>query len=354
MPLKIALTVDPELPVPPSTYGGIERIIDMLGRELQRRGHHVTLFANASSTCPVKLEPWPGKKSQSVADTLQNSAKLARAVMEGRFDLIHSSSRIAYLAPLLPLPIPKLMTYHRAISPRTTRFAQRLALDSMEFTAVGRWMIESAALEGRWHSVPNCVPTTFYQWTDRVSDDAPLTFLGRLERIKGPDLAIEVAKKAKRSLVIAGNIEDEHRAWGEAKVIPHIDGERIRYVGPVDDAQKNELLRRSAALLMPIVWDEPFGMVMAEAMACGTPVIGLRRGAVPEVIDQGTTGFAVGTVEEMIDAVGRLNDVSRKACRERAERLYSVEAVTDAYIAIYQSMLARNSPTAARRVYAKS
>ncbi len=343
--MRIALTADPELPVPPLHYGGIERIVDMLAKGLVKRGHEVTLFAHPGSTCPVELVGWPGSKSRSLADSLKNSAALASAAISGRFDLIHSSSRIAYLTPLLPFPIPKLMTFHRHISPRTTRSANRFSFGTLQFTAVGRWMIENPALTGIWHAVPNCVATEQYVWTPCVTKDAPLVFLGRIEKIKGPDIAIEVALRANRPLILAGNIPLEHQGWYEANIAPHIDGRQIQYIGPVNDEQKNTLLGQAAAFLMPIVWDEPFGMVMAEAMACGTPVIGFRRGAVPEVIDDGCTGFVVETVDEMVNAVGLLEDISRVACRKRAEERYSIEAVTDAYIAIYEQMLSRKGGT---------
>lgn len=338
--LRVALTVDPELPVPPALYGGIERIVDMLARSLVARGHEVKLFANAQSTCPVPLVPWPGQTSSRSVDTVRNALTLARAMATERFDIVHSFSRIAYLAPLLPLPIPKLMSYQREISPRTTSAAIRLSRGTLEFTAISRQMIEAKPLSGRWHLVPNGVPLANCAFRETVPEDAPLVFLGRVEEIKGPHLAIEVAQRTGRKLVIAGNVPQEHRAWFEKHIAPHIDGEAIRYVGPVDDARKNALLGSAAALLMPILWEEPFGIVMAEAMACGTPVLGLRRGAVPEVVEHGVTGLVVDSVAELIEAVGRIRELSRPACRQRVDRLYSEAAITNAYLAVYTQMVA--------------
>ena len=276
--MRIALTADPELAVPPLHYGGIERIVDMLARSLVERGDEVVLFANAKSACPVSKVAWAGRSSTSSFDTIRNAATLGRHVLAGRFDLVHSFSRIAYMAPILSLPIPKLMTYQREISPRTTGLAHRLARGSLEFSAISRQMIEASKLEGRWHLVPNGVPLGTYTFRAEVVPDAPLVFLGRIEEIKGPHLAIEVARRAGVDLVLAGNVPSAHRAWFEAQVAPHLDGRRIRYIGPVDDAQKNLLLGQARAFLMPILWEEPFGIVMTEALACGTPVIGLRRG----------------------------------------------------------------------------
>ena len=233
------------------------------------------------------------------------------------------------------------MSYQREISPTTTRLAHRLARGTLEFTAISRQMIERAALPGRWHLVPNGVPLHTYAFRPTVPGDAPLVVLGRIEEIKGAHLAVEVARRAGRRLILAGNVPPEHRAWFEAHVAPHIDGIRVRWLGAVDDAQKSALLGAAAALLMPVLWEEPFGIVMAEAMACGTPVVGLSRGAVPEVVADGETGFVADTVEQMAEAVARLPAISRAACRARVERLYSDTAVTEAYLRLYAELAAR-------------
>ena len=335
-PLRIALTADPELPVPPLLYGGIERIIDMLARELVARGHEVTLFAHPGSKTAGRLVPWPGAASQSRADTLRNAMTLARRVAGGRFDVLHSFSRIAYLTPLLPLQLPKVMTYQRAISPRAVALGHRLSRGSLEFTAISEWMMRDVRAIGGWSMVPNGVPLETYTYRAAVAPDAPFVFLGRIEEIKGPHLAIELARRCGRRLVIAGNIPEEKRGWVEAEVMPHVDGDWVRYVGPVDDAQKNVLLGEAAALLMPILWDEPFGIVMAEALACGTPVLGLRRGAVPEVVDDGVTGFVRDRLDELVEAAALLPMIDRGACRRAVEARYSETVVVDGYEAVYR------------------
>lgn len=338
-PLRIALTADPELPVPPRLYGGIERIVDLLARGLVERGHEVTLFAHPASTSAGRLVPWPGGASRSKLDTMRNAASLARHVASGRFDLIHSFSRVAYLTPILPTSIPKLMTYQREISPLSVQLGHTLSRGTLQFTAISNWMMREVATIGHWTMIPNGVPLAAYDSRSEIAPDAPLAFLGRIERIKGPHLAIEIARRANRRLVIAGNVPDAHRQWFESEVARHIDGERVRYVGPVDDAAKNVLLGSAAALLMPVLWDEPFGIVMAEAMACGTPVMGLARGAVPEVVQDGVTGFVREKLEDLAEAVSRLGEIDRAACRARAEHLYSDDAVVDAYLQAYGEMI---------------
>jgi glycosyltransferase involved in cell wall biosynthesis len=337
--VRVALTADPELPVPPKLYGGIERVIDMLARGLVARGHDVTVFAHPESETAGRLVPWPGRSSISVTDTARNAAALAREAMNGRFDLVHSFSRIAYLAPILPLNMPKIMTYQRAITLRSVRYGHALSRGTLSFTAISDWMMRHVSGFGRWAMVPNGVPLDVYDFSPAVAPDAPLVFLGRVEEIKGPHLAIEIARRTGRRLLIAGNIPDEKQTWVEANVLSHIDGDRIQYVGPVDDAQKNALLGRAAAFLMPILWDEPFGIVMAEAMACGTPVLGLDRGAVPEVVEDGITGFVRADIDGLVQAVDQLSSIDRTACRARVDRLYSQDAVVEGYLDAYRESL---------------
>jgi glycosyltransferase involved in cell wall biosynthesis len=340
--MHIVLTADPELPVPPKLYGGIERVIAMFAAELTNRGHRVTLVAHPESTAPGTLVPWPGGSSSSLADTANNASTLWSVLRRGQVDVLHSFSRIAYLLPLLPLPVPKLMSYQRPITRRTVQMGQALSLGSLQFSAISKWMMEPVADIGRWHLVPNGVPLSSFPFVAQPGPDAPLMFLGRVEAIKGPHLAIEVAQRTNLPLVIAGNVPSEHQSWFDAQIAPHLN-EQIRYVGPVDDARKAELLGRARALLMPILWDEPFGIVMAEAMACGTPVLGLRRGSVPEVVEHGLSGLVVDNFEQMVAAIPRLNTLDRRACRARVESCYSETAVVEGYLSVYRQLLARRT-----------
>ncbi|WP_118828436.1 glycosyltransferase family 4 protein [Salinibacter ruber] len=338
--MHVAITVDPMLPVPPPLYGGVERIIGLLVRGLVERGHEVTLFAHADSDVPCRHISFPGTESQNAFDTMRNTLTLSRLAVE-RPDVIHSASRLAYLTPLLPLKIPKIMNYHRLPSTQQIRKAMVLARDdSLAFTGVSEHIAEQIRPYAPAYAVYNAVSLDTYDYVGDVSSDGPLAFLGRIEPIKGTHRAIEVAHQTQRELIIAGNVKEEHTTYFQEQVEPHIDGTQIRYIGTVNDAEKNEMLGRSAALLMPIDWEEPFGLVMAEAMACGTPVIGLRRGAVEEVVDHGATGFVCDTVDEMAEAVGRIGTIDRVARRERCENLFSQTALVDAYERVYESRVA--------------
>jgi glycosyltransferase involved in cell wall biosynthesis len=337
--VRIAITADPELPVPPVYYGGIERIVDMLARGLSASGHEVTLFAHAESRTQGRLIPWPGGSSVSPIDTLRNAAALARSVFAERFDIVHSFSRVAYLTPVLPLPVPKLMTYQREISRRSVKLGHALSRGTLWFSAISHAMMRGVEDTGSWRLVYNGVPLAAYEYRADPGPAAPLVFLGRIEEIKGPHLAIEISRRTGIPIIIAGNLAAEHREWFEATIAPSLDGKHVTFVGAVNDAKKNSLLGQARALLMPILWEEPFGIVMIEAMACGTPVIGFARGAVPEVVKHGVTGFVAADLTEMIAGVGNLGTIQRSACRARVEQLFSDAVVTDAYLSVYREMI---------------
>jgi glycosyltransferase involved in cell wall biosynthesis len=270
---------------------------------------------------------------------IRNAALLSRYVLSGQFDLVHSNSRLAYLGLILPLALPKLMTYHRKISRRSVHLGHQLSRGTLRFSGISRGQIRDVQRIGTWHVVFNGVPIATYRFVPDPGPNAPLIFLGRVEEVKGPHLAIDVARRVGLRLVIAGNVPSEHRDWFEVAIRPHLDGRHISYVGPVSDAEKSILLGGARALVMPILLEEPFGLVMAEAMACGTPVIGFRRGAVPEVVEDGVTGFVTDDLSGLVAAVARLDQIDRAFCRDRAERYFSQDALVEGYLAIYRDLL---------------
>lgn len=345
--LRLVVTVDPEIPVPPPLYGGIERIVDMIVTELQRRGHEVHLFANRQSTVKSKLAPYPADSSTSVSNTLQNMRYLSSYVRHnGPFDIIHSFARLAYLLPLLPNSIPKIQSYQRFISKRSVRLGTAIGRNSLTFTSCSRANATHLLNEGfKFPVIYNGVNTSTYDFVPAVPDDAPLVFLGRVERIKGAHKAIEIAKKTGKRLIIAGNhaVTGAEADYFAQDILPQCDGKQISYIGAVNDTKKNELLGQAAALLFPIEWEEPFGIVMVEALACGTPVIGSLRGSVPEVIDEGLTGFICKSTEEMIASVGRLHQIKRSNCRAAFERRFSEQIITDQYERLYYSRISERN-----------
>lgn len=338
--MRIVLTADPEIEVPPRLYGGTERVVDGLVRGLRRRGHQVCLLAKPGSQCEADtFRPWPGKSSLSLSDSLINTWTLWKAVRAFRPDVLHSFSRVAYLTPHLRGRIPVVMTYEREPTMRTTAMAVRLAAPGvLSFTGCSDYIAaQGRRAGGHWEGIPNFAEMEVLKFSATVADDAPLVFLSRVESIKGADWAIEIARRTGRRLVIAGNHADtgpEGDYWKE-KVAPWIGRDGIEYVGPVDDAQKNEVLGRACAMIVPIQWNEPFGIVFAESLACGTPVISCPRGSLPEIVRPGVDGFLIRSIEEGCDAVGRLGTIDRATCRRRAEENYTQDVVVERYLDLY-------------------
>lgn len=346
--MKILLTADPELPVPPSLYGGIERIVDLLITALKQRGHTVALVAHRDSdTSADRQFAWKGLRSQNKFDALQNTLTLQSAIQEFQPDLIHSFSRILYLLPLLRSPIPKIMSYQRYPSARTTSWAAKLAKDSLTFTGCSDYICRIGRKSGGvWQPIYNCVELEKYTFQPHVSADAPLVFLSRIEQIKGAHTAIAVARRTHRRLLIAGNYSTTGEAgkyWRE-EIEPHLGKDGIEYVGTVNDQQKNELLGQAAAMIVPIEWEEPFGIVFAEALTCGTPVISCPRGALPEIVRPGIDGFLINSVEEACQAVQQISQIERSRCRERVEQCFSASVIADQYEQLYRRLISQKSP----------
>ena len=337
--MKIAITVDPEIPVPPQLYGGIERIVDMLVQGLVDRGHKITLFAHPNSKVPCQLVAYPGRKSQNTIDFIRNTFTVRRVLLTGNYDLIHSFGRLGYMMPLLPTSLPKLMSYQREPSLIQIKKALKCAKkDTLTFTGCSEYIASQIRPFALSYAIPNGVPSKTYEFKSHVQAKAPLVFLGRVEEIKGIHIAIEVAKKSGRKLIIAGNIPEGKQDYFENRIKPYIDNDQIKYIGPVDDFQKNELLGKALAFLMPITWNEPFGIVMAEALACGTPILAFPRGATPEVVQAGVNGYLCHSIEEMSRAVQAVALLNRADCRRIYEERFSDRAIVDQYESLYRQL----------------
>jgi len=343
--LKIAISVDPEIPVPPIYYGGIERIVSMLVDEFVLAGHEVTLFANETSKSPALLKAYSGKNSKSSIDTFRNMHLLFREIYNGNYDLVHSFSRLAYLAFLLPTRIPKIMSYQRKPTVSQIIKAQKLAhKHSLIFTGCSDYISNQIKPYAPTSTIYNGFPQDKFTFTDHLGPQAPLVFLGRIEAIKGTHHAIDIALRSNKKLIIAGNISPEHQSYFNQRIAPFVDGVQIRYIGPVDDAKKEDLLNQALAFLMPIEWDEPFGIVMVEAMACGTPVIALPRGAVPEIIKHGITGFICDTIDHCIEKVFEVHSLNRAAIRNEAITRFSGKVIAQNYLDLYQKCINNKVP----------
>lgn len=346
--VRILVTADPGFTVPPLLYGGIERVIASLAEKLRKYGHIVGLVAEQGSSCRVEeLFAWPELTATRTHHT-RFMRKIAGAVRTFEPDVVHSFSRLLYLGSLLlDRSLPKIMSFQREPTRRTLRWADRLARGSLSFTGCSDYISSRGRhAGGDWHTVHNFVDLERYTFQPTVASDAPLVFLSRIEPIKGTHLAIDACSRAGRKLIIAGNHsekdDEEGRYWREV-VTPQINGREIVYVGTVDDVQKNQLLGKAAALIVPVQWEEPFGIVFAEALACGTPVISCARGALPEIVENGRHGFLVHRAEYLNNAIGKLGGVDRAVCRQRAETCFSAEVVVRRYEQLYSELVAGDS-----------
>jgi len=331
--------MDPGIPVPPGLYGGHERLVYLFAEEYIKLGHDVTLLSGPDSRCSGKTVAFgENDLNRSKAQKRKELAFAWKFLWKNKesFDLVHNFGRLIYLLPILNSPVKKIMTYGRPVSKKGIKIVNSFPNRNLIFTACSNYCVSTGNVAGNWHTVYNAIDFSKYQLSLTVAADAPLMFLGRLDRVKGVHTAIEVAKATGNKLIIAGNIPDtpDNYAYYKNELEPQFDGEHIVYIGAVDDHKKNEYLGKAKALLFPIEWDEPFGIVMIESMACGTPVIAFKRGSVPEVVD-GDTGFIVNDANEMADAVGLIDMVDRKKCRVKAESRFNTPAIANEYLSLF-------------------
>jgi len=295
--------------------------------------------ADPASTCEVEeLYAWPKGQPGGPLGGIRNALYLDQAARAFRADVVHSFSRLGYLTPVLARRQPALMSYQRQTGGRKLAWMAALGGDRFVYTACSEHIAGMGrAAGGRWKAIPNFADTEFYRFAPQVRKDAPLVFLSRVEREKGAHLAIAAAQKSGRRLIIAGNKVDTPagRDYWTKEIAPHLRNGSMDYIGPVNDVQKRELLGSASAMIVPVQWDEPFGIVFAEALACGTPVISCPRGALPEIVRPGKEGYLVNTVEEAVAAIGAIGQISRRDCRARCEDKFSLGVVTHSYEALY-------------------
>lgn len=343
--LRIAMLAPPWIAVPPPGYGGVESVVSTLTEALVARGHLVTLFCAPGSKSSADVvtmldEHHPDEIERSLHE-VDHVARVFEDVdlaPPGRsFDVLHDHCGFTALAMADRLETPLVHTMHGQFTPSTAAFYGRHGRKG-KLVGISHAQLDSAAAPlglGAVETIPN--PIDVRSWPLQAEKDDYVLWVGRINADKGPHRAIRAAREAGVPLVLAGVVQRGQQAFFEREVAPHVDGERVRYVGEVAGAEKRALFAGARALLMPIRWDEPFGMVMVEALASGTPVIAFPEGAARELVVDGETGFLVDDESAMAAAVERTRAIDPRACRDWVIAHCDVDAVAMAYERVYRS-----------------
>jgi glycosyltransferase involved in cell wall biosynthesis len=340
--VRIAQVSPPWVAVPPKGYGGIEWIVSLLADGLVERGHDVTLFATGDSETKAHLEyafeaaPGPAFNNSIWHDTVH---QLLVHRDPSRFDLIHQHTYWSGMVAALLLDRPMVHTLHRSFTAEMQRVYEPVA-DRIWYVAVSE--DQRSHMPGLRYAgvVHNGIDTSRYPLREEKEDF--LLFIGRTHPDKGPRRAVDAAVAAGLPLVMAAKIAEPIEIEHWQKVVQPVLPEGTRVLQEISHDEKVDLLGRARAVLFPIDWDEPFGLVMTEAMACGTPVIATPRGAVPEVVVEGETGFIVpveGYGEAAAEAIGRIAEIDPRVCRKHVEEQFSGEAMVAAYEDVYRDVL---------------
>jgi len=348
-PLRIAMVAPPWISIPAPTYGGIEEVVRLLCQGLVARGNHVTLFAAPESESDARVvevldDPHPDQIEHSLIEAAHVGSVFGRIERErlhaGGFDVVHDHCPAVALAMADQLPEPFVHTLHGPFDDERTELYRRQG-HKATLVAISDSQ-RSQAPEGVdcRHVVPN--PIELDEWPFQDEKDDELLFLGRLDPDKGPHRAIEAALRARRPLALAGPVQPEAEEFFASEVEPHLSEGRVRYLGSLGADEKREALARARGLLMPIEWPEPFGLVMIEALATGTPVISFERGAAAEIVIDGENGFLVQDVDGMSAAIDRLHEIAPDRCRRSVER-FDVDTVCAAYERVYADAISRST-----------
>jgi glycosyltransferase involved in cell wall biosynthesis len=328
--------------VPPKLYGGTERVVSYLTEELVRLGHEVTLFASGDSETRARLVagcPRALWREATCRETLPHHVRLLELVFRdvSRFDVIHFHGDYLHFPLLRRHPIPSVTTLHGRLHPPDLKplFSEYPEVPLVSISEDQRRPLLGANWKATVH---HGLPLNVHSCREQPGEY--LAFLGRTSPEKRVDRAIEIARRAGMRLKIAAKICPEERAYFQEAIEPllHESRSSVEFIGEVGGRAKDEFLGRAAALLFPIDWPEPFGLVMIEAMACGTPVIAWPNGSVPEVIDNGVTGFIVNSVEDAVEAVGRVAWLDRALCRKVFEQRFDAARMVRDYVEVYRRL----------------
>ncbi len=338
--------------IPPKKYGGTERVVHALTESLVARGHEVTLFASGDSLTSAHLvSVYPQSLREAnlkdiyganVWSLLNIGTAFER---QAEFDIIHDHLGYLTLPTANIAHTPVVSTMHGAFTREMNTIYNRFRRPYV--VSISDAQRVTAPHLNYIGTVYNGLPMADYPFS--AEHDGYLLFVGRISMEKGVHLAVEVARDMGLPLIIAAKLDPMNKPYFKEYIEPWLS-DKIRWIGEVDEEERNKLYSRAMAFLHPITWREPFGLTLIEAMACGCPVIAIGKGSIPEIVKHGKTGFVVEDVEEMEDAVGELDTIDRRACRRHALTNFSAERMTDRYIAVYEEILSRNGTQGARPI----
>ena len=336
--MRMAMVAPVWIPIPPRGYGGIERVLALLVDALARQGHEVTLFAAGPRRTAARqvtyLEEAP---TRHMGETLYDAFHVGQAyrdIAASEYDVVHDHA--GFLGPAFAslIPQPVVHTLHGPFTEETRMFYGAFR-DACHYVAISHRQMECGPDLNYTGVVPNAVDIEEHGFRDEKEDY--LVYVSRICEDKGPEQAILLAKEKGMRILLAGKIDaGRDRQYFERRVRPLLDGERADYLGEVDSREKVRLLQGARAFIFPIRWEEPFGLVMAEALACGTPVLATRRGAAPEVVEHGVTGFLADTPEGLLPYIDRIGEIDPAACRRSAERRFSPRVMAAGYLECYR------------------
>jgi glycosyltransferase involved in cell wall biosynthesis len=331
--------------VPPPAYGGTEAVVSLLTETLVAQGHDVTLAASGTSTTSARLLSVYDRSLRTADDLADRNPydwmHIANALAHARgYDIVHNHAGELAMALSACIDVPVLTTMHCLTTPDTKFIWDRYsgAYNTISRSQRGAMLPVCGPARFMGH-VYNAIDVATFPFEEKKGED--LLFLSRVAPEKGAHQAVAVAKAAGRRLILAGKVDRFNRDYYEEVMRDLIDGDQIVFVGEANGAQKRELFANAYCTLMPLDWEEPFGLVMPESMACGTPVIALRRGSAPELIAHGVSGFVVDTLAEMADAVADIPRIDPGACRRHVEARFSPAIMTEGYVRLYERILDR-------------
>jgi glycosyltransferase involved in cell wall biosynthesis len=336
--LRIGMVAPPWHGLPPSGYGGIEAMVYWLVQGLAARGHDLTVISAGQDQTDARsrrtyTDPPSARIGQALPEVV-HAAAAERHLEELDVDLIHDHSLVG---PLLSIgrPVPTVVTAHGPVEGDLGAY-YRLLGPGAALVAISQAQRELAPDLGWVATVHNAVPVDDYPFRDTKEDFC--LFLGRINHEKAPDLAIQAARSAGYRIVLAAKCsEPEEQRYFDERVRPLL-GPDTEWLGQADSARKQDMLARARCLVFPIQWNEPFGLVMIEAMACGTPVVAIRRGAAAEVVEDRVTGFLRDDLDELPAAIQRAGELDPLACRRRAAERFDLPVMVDGYEAVYQRL----------------